>query len=173
MALKEVLRKEIANKVKEPKNKLDMLEDKQVIGSVVIDAPIKFDKDNLAPEQAFFWRVYASVLKEKDLKNVSKVTVHLIPQEITQDILDSEVLPEISKACLLIQKYSSDDFICKQLLQLCHFLDYTDEAGRRNLSALLGDMLSTLTLAEELVPYIMDALRVVHPSEAEFLHVSF
>lgn len=48
-----------------------------------------------------------------------------------------ELLPELAKFCRLLEKNIDEEFVMNQLLRLGSIYDYSDEAGRRALSALL------------------------------------
>lgn len=48
-----------------------------------------------------------------------------------------EMLPEISIFCKMFIKYQEQLFVTMQLLEILKLLDFSDEAGRRNLSILL------------------------------------
>jgi hypothetical protein len=48
-----------------------------------------------------------------------------------------ELLPELAKFCRLLEKNVDEEFVMNQLLRLGSIYDYSDEAGRRALSALL------------------------------------
>jgi condensin complex subunit 3 len=58
------------------------------------------------------------------------------------------------------------DFIVEQLLHIAHYLDYTDEIGRRKMFSLLRDAISVAELPEEITRLAVEALRLVCNADA-------
>lgn len=72
-------------------------------------------------------------------------------------------------------KLTEQEFICEQLLHIAHFLDYTDEIGRRKMFSLLRDTIAMSTLSDEITRLAIEALRLTCTSdltgEKEFIAV--
>lgn len=64
-------------------------------------------------------------------------------------------------------KLTEQEFICEQLLHIAHFLDYTDEIGRRKMFSLLRDTIAMSTLSDEITRLAIQALRLTCTADAK------
>ena len=64
------------------------------------------------------------------------------------------------------EEQPDQEFIVEQLLHIAHFLDYTDEIGRRKMFSLLRDAISVAELPEESTRLAVEALRLVCNADA-------
>lgn len=101
-----------------------------------------------------------------------------------------ELLPELAKFCRLLEKNVDEEFVMNQLLRLGSIYDYSDEAGRRALSALLRTCSSLAFHLATFAPHLeraspghmlvqgesesvmestMKLLRHIHPREEEYV----
>jgi condensin complex subunit 3 len=69
----------------------------------------------------------------------------------------------------MLRHYEEQEYILKQLLLICKLLDFTDEAGRRNLYSVLRETIPKLHLPNETALIALGVLNQVQPSEDEFL----
>jgi hypothetical protein len=78
------------------------------------------------------------------------------------DEMFAELLPQITVLCQLLTSFESNDFMLRQLLRICLYLDYADEMGRRNLLAILvSRMKQTKGGDVGLASLMLEVLRVV------------
>jgi condensin complex subunit 3 len=106
------------------------------------------------------------------------------------EALLEEKMPEVTKLAYYLQRYINvlvealkrvalqdlededeedtveQEFIVEQLLQICHTLDYSDEAGRRKMFALLRQSLAVPDLPEEVTKLIIEVLRGISSGDA-------
>lgn len=129
--------------------------------------------ENLTIESAFMARSFIECCQQ-DTTNQAKL---------------EEKMPEVTRIGFYLQRYlntlldavrasnagtttdedvdvADHEFIVEQLLHIAHFLDYTDEIGRRKMFSLLRDAISVAELPEETTRLAVEALRLVCSSDA-------
>jgi condensin complex subunit 3 len=127
--------------------------------------------ENLTIESAFMARSFIECCQQ-DATNQSKL---------------EEKIPEVTRIGFYLQRYLNtlldtiraiedgsgtdeelvdQDFIVEQLLHIAHYLDYTDEIGRRKMFSLLRDAISVAELPEEITRLAVEALRLVCNADA-------
>jgi condensin complex subunit 3 len=109
--------------------------------------------NNLTPEEALYLR--------------TKIQ-HLISQKRDEEL--EEILPNVTEFCTIIAAHYKDghEFITKQCMIIAKYLDYSDEVGRKNIHIILKHMLIVFQQPDHHVSEIIQALKVVLPSEEEF-----
>eukprot|EP00026_Physarum_polycephalum_P000606 Phypoly_transcript_00607.p1 GENE.Phypoly_transcript_00607~~Phypoly_transcript_00607.p1 ORF type:complete len:1416 (+),score=260.93 Phypoly_transcript_00607:45-4250(+) len=75
-----------------------------------------------------------------------------------------EALPELSQLCRVIVQHqsSSSKFVVRQLIQLTKYVDLADEVGRRNLNALICQMLCNVHTPLEFISPLLELLSSFH-----------
>ena len=111
----------------------------------------------LTPERALYWRILAE-------------TLHTMDGEEASACLDA-ALPDIVEICHLLQAHHSDAFITAQLLALTGLADMADEAGRRELSNMIEQLLRDPSTSQSLVSPLMKVYRLIHTDENDFIRV--
>lgn len=96
------------------------------------------------------------------------------------DLLDTR-LPELTKLAALIQHYLNDldknnndseyEFIVEQLLIIVETYDFGDEVGRRNILALLREVLVRQNLNDIIIQRSVQVIKKVSVSESDFSQV--
>lgn len=132
---------------------------------------VDFDENywnNLTAETALFARVYIE---------------NAIEKQLTLD--DREVIPEVSRHASRIQNYFnklasgeeneeqviSMEYICVQLLKIACSLDFSDEAGRRNLFNLLRSILLTRNIVDTHIQHIAELMKKLSINERDYIRV--
>lgn len=129
--------------------------------------------ENLTIESAFMARSFIECCQQ---------------DSINQAKLDDK-MPEVTRIGFYLQKYlnvlldairatnagndpeddvevADQEFIVEQLLHIAHYLDYTDEIGRRKMFSLLRDAISVAELPEETTRLAVESLRLVCSADA-------
>lgn len=97
-----------------------------------------FQEKDINPVTIFYWRVLCDNIYKKSYDK------QMNANEL-QSILD-EYLPDTVELCSLISKFQNHPFICQELLQLCLYVDLSDEAGRENLTRLLCELIREISI---------------------------
>lgn len=131
--------------------------------------------DHLTPESVFLARSFNDYCRQQP--------------DAKYETLVEEKMPEVTKLAFFIQRYTNDlveclrrnhgryegdeeedtveqEFIMEQLLHIAKTLDYSDEAGRRKMFALLRETLAIAELPDEITKLSVDVLRDVCGMEA-------
>lgn len=120
-------------------------------------APVHIDpEEKLSSEAALYMRVLAQYWKNGDAA--------------AQENFDNQV-PELTSICTMMELNAGQDFVLKQLLGLAMLRDFSDEAGRVAMSALLRGMLPSPQVSQHLVDHIIRILAQCHSDEVEFIQV--
>ncbi|KAK9368640.1 nuclear condensing complex subunit [Lipomyces kononenkoae] len=122
---------------------------------------------NLTAETVFLARCFAAYCRESCM----------------DDVLEDR-MPEVTKLGSYIEKYSEflkvddneattveQEFILEQLINITSNMDFSDEIGRRKLFNVIRDMLSEVTLPENITKHAVDVLRKVSIRERDFCQV--
>lgn len=93
-----------------------------------------------------------------------------IDDAASQENFEMQV-PELTSICTMIEINAGADFVLKQLLLVALLRDFSDEAGRTALSALLRSFLPSPQVSQYLVEPIIKVLSLCHANESEFIQV--
>ncbi|KAK9241367.1 nuclear condensing complex subunit [Lipomyces kononenkoae] len=123
--------------------------------------------ENLTAETVFLARCFAAYCRESGM----------------DDLLEDR-MPEVTKLGFYIEKYSEflnvddneattveEEFILEQLISITSNMDFSDEIGRRKVFNVIRDMLSDVTLPDNITRPAVDVLRKVSIRERDFCQV--
>ena len=119
--------------------------------------PVRVDpSEKLSSEAALYMRVISDYWRRKtDDTNA-------------QEAFETQV-PELTAICTMMEMNTGNDFVLKQLLLIASMRDFSDEAGRLALSALLRSLLPSPQISQFLVEPIIRVLAQCHSDEKEFI----
>ncbi|KAI9009581.1 nuclear condensing complex subunit [Gaertneriomyces semiglobifer] len=123
--------------------------------------------ENLAAEEAFFFRVYIEYLAQNELVEDLEVTMPPL-------VRHAELL---QRYCLLMAQAEDEEntlvleFILKQLLLMAQVQDFSDEMGRREMLTCLRDMLSPNGVPEDVLNTATKLLRKVALNDSDFTQI--
>ncbi|ETN45040.1 uncharacterized protein HMPREF1541_09916 [Cyphellophora europaea CBS 101466] len=99
---------------------------------------------------------------EEKMPEVTRIGFYL--QRYLNTLLDT--IRAINNGTGTDEDQADQEFIVEQLLHIAHYLDYTDEIGRRKMFSLLRDAISVAELPEETTRLAVESLRLVCNADA-------
>lgn len=125
------------------------------------------DFEELNCEKALLWRVFA--------EHYSAAKKHDELDELLLPVTGfGEVVQKWAEKCAESKDFDEKldaQFITEQLLQLAMVLDYSDEAGRRNMAKCLQEVLQLTMVPPSVVEKAMALSKILHPDEGERVRV--
>lgn len=125
------------------------------------------DFDTLNCEKALLWRVFA--------EHYNAAQKHDQLDELLLSVTGfGEVVQKWAEKCAESKDFDEKldaQFVTEQLLQLAMVLDYSDEAGRRNMAKCLQEVLQLTMVPPSVVEKAMALSKILHPDENERVRV--